>query len=578
MIKKSLILFLLIFEVFNASAQSCSKLRRICRANLNNEIFWRYNLSVPCGTFKEYRIFGRDKPSSSYTILQTVTSENTTSFSHIDANLPSNKNWDYFIETVYDCGGTETFCYSDTQNVSQFYLPKSSIAYVTVDIDSELPVIIWEKNSYPSFWYVDLFNDNSIKTSILDTFFIDKVSGGNPKTNSLKYVIAAVDSCTNRWDYITQDFHYTINLKGSIDTCTNSVTINWSQYIGWKDPVSYYYIYKMVNKSNYILIDSVLNNVTSYTNKIKSNELIDYCVAAVNSKFMNYKSFSNSVSFASGIRNSNHNLKINYVTLKNNIVINIDYNASSDINTLALMKSTENNNFTLFKTISKTSSPLNIDDINEDGKRNVYYYLASQNVCSVWSDTTAVSGNILLTGSQISNDIQLNWNRYSTWNNGVEYYTIQRETRVNEIIISPFSSKTNIVNNNYSENTSLLNPSEKYCYKIIGKEKLSGFESESNMFCMIGGLIFFFPTGIIATSNSSTFKPVGAFIDYTKSKMFIYNRWGEMVKEVTDLKVGWDLTDNNNKPVAIETYIYDAFIVGLDDKKESRKGTITIIR
>jgi hypothetical protein len=126
-------------------------------------------------------------------------------------------------------------------------LPKSSIAYVTVDIDSELPVIIWEKNSYPSFWYVDLFNDNSIKTSILDTFFIDKVSGGNPKTNPLKYVIAAVDSCTNRWDYITQDFHYTINLKGSIDTCTNSVTINWSQYIGWKDPVSYYYIYKMVN-------------------------------------------------------------------------------------------------------------------------------------------------------------------------------------------------------------------------------------------------------------------------------------------------------------------------------------------
>ena len=65
MIRKSLILFLFIFEICNASAQSCSKLRRICRANLNNEIFWRYNLSVPCGTFKEYRIFGRDKPSSS---------------------------------------------------------------------------------------------------------------------------------------------------------------------------------------------------------------------------------------------------------------------------------------------------------------------------------------------------------------------------------------------------------------------------------------------------------------------------------------------------------------------------------
>jgi|GEM_PF-1970120 len=578
MIRKSLILSLIIFEVCFANAQSCSKLRRICRANLNNEVFWKYNMGVPCGTFKEYRIFGRDKPSSLYSILQTINNETTTSFTHIDANLPSNKNWDYFIETVYDCGGTETFCYSDTQNVSQFYLPKSSIAYVTVDIDSEIPVIIWEKNNYPSFWYVDLFNDNSIKTAILDTFFIDKTSGGNPKTSPLKYVIAAVDSCTNRWDYVSQDFHYTINLKGSIDTCKNSVTINWTQYIGWSDPISYYYIYKMVNKSNYILIDSVLNNVTSYTNKVNGNEVLDYCVAAVNSKFLHYRSFSSSISFTSGLRNSNHNLKINYVTLTNNIIVNVDYNANSDINTLALMKSIDNNNFTLFKTISKTTSPLSIDDLDENGNRNVYYYLASQNVCSVWADTTAVSGNILLKGSQNNNDILLNWNNYSTWNNGVENYTIQRETRINETVISPFASKTTILGNDYSENTSLINLGEKYCYKIIGKEKVTGFQSESNVVCMIGGLTFFFPTGVIGKDNNSAFKPVGAFIDYTKSKIYIYNRWGEMIKEVTDLTVGWDLTGFDNKPVEIDTYVYDAFIIGLDDKKENKKGTITIIR
>lgn len=579
MIKRIYILILILILANIAKAQFCSKLRRVCRDNLNNEIFWNMNSSVPCGTFKEYKVYARDNTSNPYILVSTITNETTTNQTHLNANVPSNKNWDYYIETVYTCSSVNQSCYSDTQNVSSFNLPKSKIAYVTIDIDSEFPVIVWEKNNYPSFWYVDLFNDNSIKTGIIDTFFIDKISGGNPKSNHLKYVIAAVDSCTKRWDYLPDDFHYTINLKGSIDTCTNFVNLNWSKYIGWSDSILYYYIYKMKNKTNYVLIDSVTNNITNYIDKISTNEVVDYYIAAVNSKNLKYRSCSNNTTFTTGIRNSNQNLKINYVTLSNNININIGFNTSSDLKSIDIFKSTDGLNYSLYKTINNSISPINEIDLLENGNRRVYYYLVSKNTCDLLTDTTPVSKNILLENLQVLGSNKLWWNKYFTWNSGVEKYIIFRETRLNETITNPFSQKGTTVDTQFVDN--IVNEElskEKLCYKIIGTENITGYTSSSNTVCMIGGLIVYFPNGIISRTSSNIFKPVGVYIDYSKSRMVIYNRWGKVVKEINDLNIGWDLSDSNNNFVETETYVYDAHIIGLDGKEINKSGTITVIR
>lgn len=561
-----------------AEAQYCSKIRRVCRVNLDNEVFWNTNSSVPCGTFKQYNIYARDNTSNPYTKITTETIESATNFTHLNANVPSNKNWDYFIETVYTCTGTDQFCYSDTQNVASFNLPKSKIAYVTIDIDSEFPVIVWEKNNYPSFWYVDLFNDNSIKTAITDTFYIDKISGGNPKANVLKYVIAAVDSCTKRWDYLPEDYHYTINLKGYIDTCSNTVNLNWTKYIGWTDSIKYYYIYKMLNKSNYVLLDSVRNNTTTYIDKILTNDVYDYYIAAVNSKYLNYRSCSNNATFISGTRNNNQALLINYITLNNKINININYNTLSDLDSVFVFKSNNNAQYSIFYKTKPTSSPINIIDNSEDGSRRVYYYLVSKNTCGVKIDSTKVSTNILLENNHINTNNNLFWNKYFTWNNGIEKYAIHRETRINTDIIKPFAERNSTNDSNYTDDVSNENISqESLCYKIIATENNTGYKSQSNEVCIVGGLAVYFPNGIIKRGTEN-FKPVGIFIDYTKSTMVIYNRWGKLVKEINDLSIGWDLSDSNNNFAESDTYVYDAHIVGLDGKIVNQSGTITIIR
>lgn len=579
MIKKLYILLILFIIANIAQGQYCSKLRRICRANLNNDIFWNYNQSVPCGTFKEYRIYGRDKTSNPYTLLNTETNQNITNWSHLNANVPSNKNWDYYVETVYNCSGIDNLCYSDTQNVSEFYLPKSKIAYVSVDILTNKPIIVWEQNTFPSFWYVDLFNDNAIKTGIVDTFFIDNITGLNPKSGSLKYVIAAVDSCTKRWDYLPEDYHYTIYSTASIDTCINRVSLNWTKYIGWGNNIKYYYIYKNINGSGFQLIDSVSNTTTNYIDKINSNETIDYYIMAVNIANEKYKSNSNLVTLVSGKRIANHDLKINYVTLNNYINININFNQFSDLDSIQILKSNNNQNYLLFKKVKTTNSPLNEIDNSEDGNRRVYYYLVSKNSCNQWSDTTKISSNIYLEQQEEIAENKLWWNTYSTWNSGIEKYVIYRETRLNAQIINPFSQRYVGIDTNYKDNTSdnTIDGSI-LCYKVIGTENISGHTSQSNTVCIVGGMKVYFPDGVIARNSSNVFKPIGVYIDYKKSKMYIYNRWGKLVKEITDLNIGWDLTDENNNFAETDTYVYDAKMVGLDGKEINKSGTITVIR
>jgi gliding motility-associated-like protein len=426
---------------------------------------------------------------------------------------------------------------------------------------------------------VDIFNDNAIETGVIDTFFIDKISGSNPKNGSLKYVIAAVDSCTKRWDYIPSDYHYTIHTTGSIDTCKNQITLNWTKYIGWGNNISYYYIYKNTNGTGYNLIDSVSSATTNFIDKINNKENIEYYVMAKNSLYKKYQSNSNAINFISGLRNSNHSLKVNFVTLNNNININIGYNLQSDLETIQILKSNNKISFIQHKIIKPFSSPINEVDLSEDGNKQVYYYLVSKNSCNEWSDTSTISSNILLDQINSLEDNKLWWNRYSTWNSGVNNYVIYRETRLNGQILNPFSQinlgtdtfYTDNIKDNITKETTL-------CYKVIGTENISGFMSQSNTICVVGIMKVYFPNGVIAKDQSNVFKPIGVYIDYKKSRLFIYDRWGKLVKEIIDLNIGWDLTDENNNFAEPDTYVYNAQIIGLDGGIINKSGTITIIR
>ncbi len=583
-----LILFILLVSVSNA--QNCSQIRRVCRDSIapNNELFWNTPSSAPCGTFKEYRIFARDKNTDPFTQLFAFGNISTTTFVHTNANVPVNKNWEYFVQIVNDCGGVENYCYTDTQNISAFNLQKSIIAYVSVDTTSNLPNIHWEKNTHPSFSYVevlfsyvDIIKDILIKTLVRDTFFIDNVSRGNPKTKSLRYGILAVDSCIQRSAIDPTDYHRTMHLTGSIDTCKNTVSLSWTPYIGWGNNIKTYYIYRKVDAGFFQLIDSVASSVNNYTdNKIVSNGTYNYLVIAQNNLNSSYRSNSNTIEFKSGIRNTFTQLEIDLVSLEGNALeITLSRNQDTDADSLLLLKSIDNSNFFPFKTFDFPQTEVKVIDITETGNRQVFYKAAVMGTCGNLYDTTLTSTNIKLDINQITTKNKLTWNKYFTWNNDVKDYALFRERRVNNNVINPFTNITTITDSTYEDDLGAnYVPGNSYCYQVIGEEKIRGLKSKSNVVCVFGSLVVYFPTGIINNGANKTFKPIGVFIDFTKSYLSIYNRWGQLIKTVTDLNIGWDLTDENNNFVGIDTYVYEAHIFGQDGKELIKSGNITVIQ
>jgi gliding motility-associated-like protein len=57
----------------------------------------------------------------------------------------------------------------------------------------------------------------------------------------------------------------------------------------------------------------------------------------------------------------------------------------------------------------------------------------------------------------------------------------------------------------------------------------------------------------------------------------IYNRWGNLVFEATNIDAGWDGT-YKGKPQAMDVFVYDIQAVTLDGVLFNKKGNVTLIR
>ena len=60
--------------------------------------------------------------------------------------------------------------------------------------------------------------------------------------------------------------------------------------------------------------------------------------------------------------------------------------------------------------------------------------------------------------------------------------------------------------------------------------------------------------------------------------MYIFNRWGELIFETTDVQEGWDGSSTNGIPLKADVYVYR--IVYRDPKRVVKeiKGHVTLLR
>ena len=199
-----------------------------------------------------------------------------------------------------------------------------------------------------------------------------------------------------------------------------------------------------------------------------------------------------------------------------------------------------------------------------------YYTITYYDACGNLSEQSITSSPILLVGEF---DKTISWSDYEGWINEVGEYILEKFDRNGQLIesISLGLSTT------YQEDQS-SNPYQYIYYKISAVPfDIANGIVESNILEVIYRSKVAFPNAFTPDGDglNDIFNFESRYI--MAVNMIIYNRWGELVYQTTDVDKGWD-GRANGKPAPIGTYIHHTELTDDMGITFIKSGEILLIR
>lgn len=581
------IIFLLLSPVLWADTSVI--IRRVCINGANNELFFTPTNDT-CSHSFQYRIWARVGSVGPFTFIDSILTKSTDQYTHIDANLGGTKNWQYYIVVVDSCGPTyETF--SDTVSVDKTPPERITIDSVSIDPITNIAHIGWSGNKSPDFSYFKLYSITSLNTPIppfkKDTFYIENRAGYIPVNDSLRYDLSSVDSCGLETTF-ERNQHVSMYLRVSPDTCNYKNNLKWTPYIGW-NAIRKYYIYKKIELANYILIDSVSSTTLSYIDTMTLGVQYGYFIRALKDTSITISSSSNSVTLLTRFRAEPTNSYISSVSVvkpgDSEISIRV-FNPNEEVRSYQIW-SAENleNTFSFIDNIQPANATTShyIKNI-PFSPLNKYIKVFAINACSTAFPATNISRYSMIASLAEDKQNTLYWDKYFTWNVGVNKYRIYRGTNNNLGIIeyTIIDSISGTDSFYVDKNLPTAVGENGLCYYIEAVQNTGDINntieySFSTTTCVIGVPSVFIPTAFHPEGYNKTFRPEGSYIDYSNSKMDIYDRWGNQLISIMDIRNGWDGKDKAGVYCMQGVYFYKIFIKSTNGAEKTYSGFVTLL-
>lgn len=564
------------------------RIKRIC-ASRNGQvtIFW-FPYSGPCPNFRSVQIFARQNQFTAYKLIDSVTVNNQYEYTQLNGSLYVSGS--YFLVFNYKCGGLGGAFFSDTATVDMF-----APDVINPDSLSVLPngnvIIGWspdkakdtkdyivyhtvESNNYP----VDTLHGRN------NNFYVDTKEDGN--TGTVRYSLAPTDSCNNVAPI--GDYHETMLLSASQDSCKRKVYLDWSPYIGWKKGVAKYLVYMSSDSGNtFKKIDSTAGDILRFAFDTARNfTSYTFFVRAVQNDSTHYTSASNRTSILTQFQKTFNYLYIKSVS-SGDSGVRIGWITSNipEVGYFELWKGRNTGQVVQLARIqgrgvadySFLDSTVNV---NEDVW---YYFLKVYNTCGSFSGQSNVSHNIVLRLQKVDTTRYLSWTDYGSWRGGVLEYDVDRNFSIDKVpgwkLLSVNGNKTF----SYTDNDTLYKYSKPgVCYRIKAVEGDTdnlGIKavSFSNTVCYIDEPIVYTPNAFEPEGYiNNVFGPSLWNVDSARSSMRIYNRWGELIYDAP-LTHGWNGTMKDGGIAPSNMYLYFLDIMGLDRSRHTYKGTLILL-
>ncbi|MBU0766046.1 MAG: T9SS type A sorting domain-containing protein, partial [Bacteroidetes bacterium] len=142
------------------------------------------------------------------------------------------------------------------------------ICIVSVDSATGRNRIMWEKVQSSGISHYNIYREGTmagfyykIAEMPYDSMSIYTDLQANPMIRAWRYKISAVDACDN--ESVLSTGHKTIHMTMNVGVVNHSVNLIWDHYGGF--PFWTYYLHRHTNGIGWETIDSLPNNLTSYT-------------------------------------------------------------------------------------------------------------------------------------------------------------------------------------------------------------------------------------------------------------------------------------------------------------------------
>ncbi|MCB0854929.1 MAG: gliding motility-associated C-terminal domain-containing protein, partial [Bacteroidetes bacterium] len=207
---------------------------------------------------------------------------------------------------------------------------------------------------------------------------------------------------------------------------------------------------------------------------------------------------------------------------------------------------------------------------------NYYLYrLRARDSCGFTSPYSNIGTSILLLAEPGLNGNTLNWNPYTEWEKGVDYYEIQvfRHGTGEWVTVDIVNGDlTSYIDNSFFDDL------EEFCYRVIAHESGGNqAASVSNTDCLPITPEIYAPNAFTPNADNVNdyFYLQGVYI--REFHMKIFNRWGQEIFESNHINDEWDGTFNG-EPVPEGVYVWVAEATSNNGREFTERGTVTLIR
>ncbi len=542
----------------------------------------KWNLPTnTCGPFNSYDIFSSTNFDGPYTLLNSITDPSQTFY--FDDNANGNPFF-YYILSNHSCPGQVVLSSDTLDNRPPEIAP---IQFLTVE--NGLVRIEWLPSPSPEvneyiIYRQTIFGLTPIDTvPLVPTTYLDVQS--NPEDQSETYFILPLDPCGNT--SIFDAPHSTVYLTGEVNSCEQTLNLNWNLYEGWDTEIEEQVLWTSINGFPADPIDTLSASDTSYL-VTELDEGNFYCFFIESKRVnSNSKSLSNEHCLFPEIVQPADELILKNVsfTPTNEVEIFWSWNTNAELQTVDILSSMDNADFQIINSPT-IGIPLNLNnsylDTNVDPNAGpVYYQIQTTDDC----DSIIISNygaTAFLMGSPNDNLTNLlNWTPFLIENGTTIEYEIHKIVNNIDRLVDNTDGATTTFSDIVDPNNSDESIS---CYYLVATAEITlpdgtieTVRSRSNTICVEQLSTIYVPNAFVPGGKNSQFKPIVVFPDQVSYLMEIYDRWGQRIFMTTDINEGWR-GRKGFREMPMGAYVYHIRIEQPSGRVERKDGSVILIR